>query len=138
MPFREVLRRDTTSGVIQFAPSDDVTVTLDALYIDFVEDKVFRGVEEAHAWGPPSMTILAVDNNIVTQGEFDGFHSVVRNDAEQKEAELTTIGANLEWDINDDWSMTFDLANSQTDKRVTNIESYSGTGRSGLANRGLC
>ena len=129
------LERDTISGVLQFAPSNDVTVTFDALYIDFVEDKVFRGLEEAHAWGPPSMTILNVDNNFVTQGEFDGFHSVVRNDAEEKAAELTTVGFNVEWDINEDWSMDFDVANSQSDKRITNIESYSGTGRSGLPGR---
>ena len=131
------LARDTISGVLQFAPNDDVTVTLDALYIDYVEDKVFRGVEESHAWGPPSMTVLAVDNNFVTQGTFDGFHSVVRNDAEEKVAELTTVGLNVEWDINEDWALAFDLANSQSDKRVTNIESYSGTGRSGLANRAM-
>ncbi len=129
------LNRETLSGVLQFAPNDDITVTLDALYIDFTEDKVFRGVEESHAWGPPSMTVLAVDNNFVTQGTFDGFHSVVRNDAEEKVAELTTVGLNVEYDINDDWSLGFDLASSQSDKRITNIESYSGTGRSGLAGR---
>lgn len=131
------LNRDTISGVLQFAPNDDITVTLDALYIDFVEDKVFRGVEEAHIWGPPSVTATSVDNNLVTSASFDGFHSVVRNDAEEKTAELTTVGFNVEWDINDDWSLIFDVANSQSDKRVSNIESYSGTGRSGLANRPL-
>jgi len=131
------LARDTISGVVQFAPNDDVTVTLDALYIDFVEDKVFRGVEEAHWWGPPSIGVLGLDNNFVTQGYFDGFHSVVRNDAEELAAELTTVGMNVEWDINEDWSLNFDLASSQSDKRTTNIESYSGTGRSGLASRPL-
>jgi iron complex outermembrane receptor protein len=129
------LNRDTISGVLQFAPSDDVTVTLDALYIDFVEDKVFRGVEEAHIWGPPSIGVNSVDNGLVTSGYFDGFHSVVRNDAEEKAAELTSVGFNVEWDVNDDLKMTFDVANSQSDKRVSNIESYSGTGRSGLAGR---
>jgi iron complex outermembrane receptor protein len=132
-----VLERDTITGVVQFAPNDDLTLTFDALYIDFVEDKVFRGVEEAHFWGPPSIGVTSVDNNFVTGGYFDGFHSVVRNDAEEKEAELTTFGFNVEWDINDDWRMTFDAATSETDKRVTNIESYSGTGRSGLAGRPL-
>ena len=132
-----VLERDTITGVIQYAPNNDLTLTFDALYIDFVEDKVFRGVEEAHFWGPPSIGVTSVDNNFVTGGYFDGFHSVVRNDAEEKAAELTTFGFNAEWDINDDWRMTFDAANSQTDKRVTNIESYSGTGRSGLAGRPL-
>ncbi|MDX1499284.1 MAG: TonB-dependent receptor [Woeseiaceae bacterium] len=131
------LERDTFSGVLQFAPNDDVTVTLDALYIDFVEDKAFRGVEEAHAWGPPSMTVLAVENNFVTQGAFDGFHSVVRNDLEEKVADLTTFGLNVEWNINEDWRLTFDAATSESEKRVTNIESYSGTGRSGVPGRPL-
>ena len=131
------LNRDTISGVLQFAPNDDVTVTFDALYIDFVEDKVFRGVEEAHAWGPPTLTVLGVDNNFVTSGSFEGFHSVVRNDAEEKAAELMTFGFNVEWQINDDWALNFDAATSESDKRVSNIESYSGTGRSGLAGRPL-
>ncbi len=132
-----MLERDTIAGVLQFAPNDDVTVTLDALYIDFTENKVFRGVEEAHAWGPPSLTVLDVDNGFVTQGSFEGFHSVVRNDAEEKVAELTTYGVNVAWDINDDWSLNFDVATSESDKRITNIESYSGTGRAGLAGRPL-
>ena len=132
-----MLERDTITGVLQFAPNDDVTVTLDALYIDFVEDKVFRGVEEAHAWGPPSLTVLDVDNGFVTQGSFEGFHSVVRNDAEEKVAELQTFGINIDWNINDDWRLVFDAATSESDKRITNIESYSGTGRAGLSNRPL-
>jgi iron complex outermembrane recepter protein len=130
-----VLERDTITGVFQYAPNDDVTFTLDALYIDFVEDKVFRGVEEAHFWGPPSIGVTGVENNFVTDGYFDGFHSVVRNDAEEKAAELTTFGFNVGWDLNEDWNLNFDAARSESDKRVTNIESYSGTGRSGLADR---
>ena len=47
-----VLERDTISGVIQFDPTEDLSVTFDALYIDFSEDKAFRGVEEGGAqWG---------------------------------------------------------------------------------------
>ncbi|MBU2678198.1 MAG: TonB-dependent receptor [Gammaproteobacteria bacterium] len=132
------LERDTFSGVLQFAPNEDVTVTLDALYIDFTEDKAFRGVEESHVWaGQPTTTVLAVDNNLVTQGTLDGFHSVVRNDLEEKVAELTTYGINVEWDINEDWTLEFDAATGESDKRTTNIESYSGVGRSGVASRPL-
>jgi iron complex outermembrane receptor protein len=131
------LERDTFSGVLQFAPNEDVTVTLDALYIDFTEDKAFRGVEEAHYWGPPSIGVTQVEDNFVTQGYFDGFHSVVRNDLEEKVAELTTYGINVEWDLNEDWQLTFDAATGESDKRVTNIESYSGLGRSGLDGRPL-
>ena len=126
------LERDTFSGVLQFAPNDDVTVTLDALYVDFQEDKAFRGVEEAHYWGPASIGVNEVNNNFVTEGYFDGFNSVVRNDLEVKDAELTTFGINVEWDINDDWRLEFDLASGDSEKTVTNVESYSGTGRSGV------
>ena len=126
------LERDTFAGVLQFAPNEDVTVTLDALYVDFKEDKAFRGVEEAHAWGPPSLTVYEVTDNLVTEGTFDGFHSVVRNDLEVKDAELTTFGINVEWDINEDWRLGFDLATGDSEKTITNIESYSGTGRSGV------
>ena len=129
------LERDTFTGVLQFAPNDDVTVTLDALYVDFQEEKAFRGVEEAHYWGPASIGVNRVENNFVTEGYFDGFHSVVRNDLEVKDAELTTFGINVEWDINEDWRLEFDMATGESEKTVTNIESYSGLGRSGVPGR---
>ena len=51
-----VLERDTVSAVLQFAPNDDLTVTLDALFIDYTEDKVFRGIEDGGPSGvePPT------------------------------------------------------------------------------------
>ena len=132
------LERDTVTAVLQFAPNDDVTVTLDALYIDYVEDKAFRGVEESHVWaGQPTTTVLAVEDGLVTQGTLDGFHSVVRNDLEEKVSELTTFGINVEWTLNDDWQLNFDAATSESDKRVSNIESYAGVGRSGVPGRQL-
>ena len=132
------LERDTISGVLQWAPSDDVTVTLDAIYIDFQEDKVFRGLEEGGAeWGTGDYTVTGVEDGFVTSGILDGgFRSVIRNDGERKEAKLKTYGLNIEWHINDDWSMDFDAAYSDVDKTITNIESYSGVGRAALASQG--
>jgi iron complex outermembrane receptor protein len=136
-----MLERDTFSGVLQFAPNDDVTVTLDALYIDFTENKALRGLEDAWLWGDDvqsgTMTALAAEDGLVTQGMMgtNGFYTVVRNDLDEKAADLTTVGLNVEWDINEDWTMEFDLARGESERRTTNIESYSGTGRSGLPNR---
>ena len=132
------LERDTISGVIQWAPSDNLTVTFDALYIDFQEDKAFRGLEEALAeWGGGDYTVTGVEPGFVTSANLDGgFASVVRNDAERKEAELTTFGLNLDWQINDAWSLEFDGAISDVDKTITNIESYSGVGRANLMSQG--
>ena len=132
------LERDTVAGVLQFAPNDDVTFTLDALYIDFREDKAFRGVEEGGAvWGTGDYTITGAENGFVTSGFYDGFLSVIRNDAERKDAELTSFGFNVDFQANENWGMKLDLARSESDKTVTNIESYSGVGRPGTGNQGL-
>ena len=133
-----MLERDTISGVLQYAPNDDLTVTLDALYIDFQDDKVFRGIEEGGPeWGGTQYTVTAVEDGLVTAGTMEpGFLSVIRNDGESKEAELTQFGLNVEYDINDDWSLDFDLAHGESEKKVTNIESYSGVGRAGLSTQG--
>ena len=132
------LKRDTVSGVLQWAPNDDVTVTLDAIYIDFKEDKVFRGLEEGGAeWGTGDYTVTGVDNGFVTSGNLDGgFNSVIRNDGERKEAKLKTFGLNVEWHLTDDWTMEFDGAYSDVKKTITNIESYSGVGRAALESQG--
>jgi iron complex outermembrane receptor protein len=132
------LERDTLSGVLQWAPSDDLTVTLDAVYIDFQEDKVFRGVEEAMAeWGGGNYTVTGAEPGFISSGHIDGgFHSVIRNDGESKTAELSTIGANVEWNLNDNWALNFDAARSDVEKTITNIESYSGVGRANLATQG--
>jgi len=132
------LQRDTISGVIQWAPSDDVTVTLDGVYIDFQEEKVFRGLEEALAeWGGGDYTVTGAESGLITSADLDGgFASVIRNDAELKEAELTTVGLNVAWNINDNWSMKFDGAVSNVEKTITNLESYSGVGRANLMSQG--
>jgi iron complex outermembrane receptor protein len=133
-----MLERDTISGVVQWAPSDDVTLTLDALYIDFKEDKVFRGLEEGMAeWGTGAYTVTGAETGFVSAAELDGgFRTVIRNDAERKEADLTTFGLNLEWNLDDNWGLVFDGAMSEVDKTITNIESYSGVGRANLMGQG--
>ncbi len=132
-----MMERDSIAGVVQWEPTESLSVTFDALYIDFLEDKVFRGLEEAGAeWGAAGYTINEVEDGLVTEGAWHGFHSVIRNDAERKEAELTTFGLNVEYDINDAWSLGLDLSTGDVDKRITNAESYSGVGRSGTDTQG--
>ena len=132
-----VLERDTIAGVIQYAPSDDLNITFDALYIDFSEEKAFRGVEEGGAqWGTGNYTVTGSDNGLVTSGYFDDFRSVVRNDGERTNGELLSGAINVEYDLTDDWGLTFDASYGDVEKTITNIESYSGVGRSGLTTQG--
>lgn len=131
-----MMKRDSIAAVVQYAPTDKLTFQLDALYIDFTEDKVFRGLEEGGAeWGTSEYTITGVEDGFVTSGYYDGYYSVIRNDAESKDAELTTFGLNVEYLISDDWSATIDLSTGDVDKTIQNIESYSGVGRAGQDGR---
>jgi len=131
------LERDTVTGVLQYAPNDDLTVTLDALYIDFSEDKAFRGIEDGGPeWGGTAYTVTGLEDGLVTSGYYDGFLSVVRNDGERKDADMTQFGLNIEYALNDDWSLEFDAAYGEVDKTISNIESYSGVGRAGLGTQG--
>ncbi len=132
------LKRDTIVGAVQFAPNDDLTITLDGLYIDFSDERVFRGLEEGLAeWGTGNYTITGVDNGLVTSADLNGgFKSVVRNDAERKDATLKEYGMNIEYQVGEQWIVRFDGAHSQVDKTITNAESYSGVGRPGLSTQG--
>ena len=132
------MERTSVAAVLEFAPSDDLIMQLDALYIDFDESDVRRGIEEAGPeWGGGNYTASTVEDGLVTSGFYDGFHSVVRNDARSQLSELTTVAFNLEYFINDSLTFEFDFSTGEVDKTITDIESYSGVGRAGIANRPL-
>lgn len=123
------LTRDTLMGVLQFRPNDRLDITLDALYIDFQDDKILRGIEIPAAWGQGSVEALNVDNGFVTEGIIHDQRVVVRNDFEKREAEMAAFGGNFGYILNEDWSVQGDVSYSQVDRQVWSLESYSGTGR---------
>ena len=123
-----LLQRDSVAVVIEYEPNDQLNVTFDALYIDFNEEDVSRGIREARS---NNFSITGVENGLVTSGYQDGFHSVIRNDSNQQLAELTTFGLNLDYQINNDWTATLDLSTSTVDKELIGLEAYAGTGRAG-------
>lgn len=133
-----MLERDTISGVFQYAPNDRLTMTLDALYIDFKDSQVFRGLEEGGpVWGVgDNFEVLAVEDGLVTEGQYQGFHTVIRNDGEVKEAELTTFGLNVEYLLTENWGLELDVATGESSRDIINIESYSGVGRANTDTQG--
>ena len=125
-----LLERDSYAAIIEYAPTEDLKIKIDALYIDFEESDVRRGLEEGGPiWGGANWTATEVVDGLVTDGYWDGFHSVIRNDARTQESDLTTIGVNFEYNLNDYWTLEFDYSTGQVDKDIVDIESYSGTGR---------
>jgi len=134
-----LLERDSIAAVVQWAPTDKLMIQLDALYIDFEENEVKRGLEEGGAeWGVgDNYQITGVDNGLVTSGNYDGFYSVVRNDGKKQKSDLSTLGLNVEYQISNDWTVELDLSTGKVEKKITDIESYSGVGRAGIDGRPL-
>lgn len=127
-----LLERDSVAAVIEYAPNDKLKFQLDALYIDFEENDVKRGLEEGGPeWGGVDYTITGVENGLVTSGYYEGFATVVRNDARKQESDLTSFGLNVEYQINDEWTVVGDFSTSEVEKDIIDVESYSGVGRVG-------
>ncbi len=127
------LERDSAMLVIEALPTDNLKVTFDTLYVDFVDEKRLRGIEIPFAWGQGSIIPASVEvdeaSGFITSAATEGQRVVVRNDYEERQAELLNIGFNAEYDINDDWSVEFDASRSEVEREIWSLESYSGTGR---------
>jgi iron complex outermembrane receptor protein len=68
--------RTSVAAVLEYAPSDKLKIQLDALYIDFEEKDVRRGIEEAGPeWGGGGYTATSIDNGLVTSGFYDSFRN---------------------------------------------------------------
>ncbi|WP_392343812.1 TonB-dependent receptor [Pseudoalteromonas prydzensis] len=127
------LERDSAMLVIEAAPTDRLNMTFDALYVDFSDEKILRGIEVPFAWGQgtidPSSAVVDAESGFITSAVTQGQRVVVRNDYEERNAELTQFGFNTKYDISDDWSVEFDASRSEVKRQIWSIESYSGTGR---------
>ena len=127
------LERDSAMLVVGAAPNDRLNMTFDALYVDFNDEKILRGIEVPFAWGQGTRDkdsfVIDEQSGFITSAITEGQRVVVRNDYEERKAELSQFGFNAKYDINDDWSIEFDASRSKVDRTIWSIESYSGTGR---------
>jgi iron complex outermembrane receptor protein len=123
------LDRDTFMAVLQFEPTDALRVTADALYIDFVDEKILRGIELPGSWAQAT-EVVTVQNGFVTEGVWNGVRGQIRNDFEKREAKLESYGINVEFDVSDQWTMAFDASQGDVDRNIWSLESYAGSGRS--------
>jgi iron complex outermembrane recepter protein len=130
------LKRFGVVGTVQWAPTDTVMLTVDGLYSDFQDDQILRGIELPLGFGGgfgvtgDAATATIVDG-FATAGRFSNVRGVVRNDPQERNAELYSFGFNAKYDGNDGWSAWFDFGYSSTDRNELIFESYSGTGFNG-------
>ncbi|WP_031570111.1 TonB-dependent receptor [Rheinheimera texasensis] len=127
-----VLDRDSALLVVEAAPNDKLKMTFDALYVDFSDEKILRGIEIPFAWGYNRGTsAVEVDpaTGFVTKGKVSNEYLVVRNDLENRDAKMNAFGFNADYNLNDDWTLNFDASHSSVEREIWSFESYAGTGR---------
>ena len=140
-----VLERDTFSGVLQFAPTDSFTVTVDYLDIDFTERGINRGLwtvlgnvqkTSAIEGTVAGSNVVRVSDGTITRAVAKPDLAVYRSEPLNLVGELETVGANFEFSPSDNLKIEFDYANSESSKSEQRAESYAGVGRVGLASQG--
>lgn len=130
------LKRLGLQATGQWRPVPELTFTLDGFYSDFDDEQIKRGIELPLAFGGGFGTRIddadipqfrANDNQIVS-GVFRNVQGVVRNDAQDRTAELISGGFNAQYESEGGLNAFFDFGYSRTDRQELIFESYSGTG----------
>ncbi len=123
------LNRTGLIGTIEYRPSDTYHTTLDLSYSDFNETQLIRGIEFPLFWSNAQLRsdLTAVDG-LVTQGTFDNVRGVMRNDRNERNAQLFSVGWNNRFQFNDSWGAETDLSYSHSDRSDDLVETYIGTG----------
>lgn len=98
------------------------------LDIDYSDSGVLRGFIEPFA----SENVTGTGANAT--GTQVRANPVLRTDPLQKDGDIQVLGLNIEYQLNDDWSVTLDAARSESSKRDLRGESYAGLARSGTLN----
>lgn len=127
-----MLKRDGFMGVLEFAPTDRFTSSLDAFYSEFKNHQIQRGIELPLVWGGVPLTNAKASDGMVTSGAFNGVKGVVRNDGNNRDATIKSLGWNNKLELGDAWTLSSDLSWSKVERTDQVVESYSGTGRSGV------
>lgn len=124
--------RITANGTVQFAPSEDVTLTVDALYTEFTIDSFDQ--QFSGFFSPPFIDPVVDANGTVTSFSRPGLDFLARNPglttgpsqndnvltSANREAETYLIGANLDWNISDRVTANFDVSTSKAERDGTN------------------
>lgn len=127
------LNRTGVMGVLEYRPSDNFYTVLDLYYSTFEETQWLRGIELPLFWSAAQLQPgYTIDDGLVTQGQYTGVKGVMRNDVNDRDADVWSIGWKTEFTMGDEWTGTTDLAYSKVDRTDTILETYSGTGPNGV------
>ncbi len=121
--------RTSIAGALQFEPSDNLSLTLDAFYTDTQDTGIFRGTETPIAsWSGASFDGATGDGPFADTATYSAVVPIARTDTEGNSAEIFAFGGNLAWGVTDKLTAVLDYGYSTLDRNDIDYESYAGTG----------
>ncbi len=117
-------------GVLEFAPNDRLRMVFDAYHSDFNELQTIQRMEFGTIWGGAALSNPgAVEDGRFQSGTFANVPFVViENYNNDRTAEITSLGWNTTFQLNDAWQFTGDLSYSKSEREDLRLESTAGTG----------
>ena len=116
-------------ATLEWAPSPELNTSLDVFYADYRERIPQRGIEFPlnPGWGAGTNIDSTSGGAFPDSVTFSNVQPVVRNDYDRKDTETFALGWNTKYE-NDAVILEVDASYSSSDRRLQQIESYSGFG----------
>ncbi|WP_448563339.1 TonB-dependent receptor [Thalassotalea ganghwensis] len=128
-----VLERDSVMAVVEYAPNDDLTVTVDSLYVDFSDKRYIGAIEfgfnqcdDEGKFPDCEYSINSVENGFVTSATYHNFPFYIKNNQEHRTADLLNLGLNLEYRVNNDLTIEFDASSSEVERDLYQHATFAG------------
>lgn len=118
--------RTNANLVLQYAPSDDLVITADALYSDFdVEsDTTSYGhwftAPNVEGFGSDAGATVDENGTVIDLYQEVGLATDMHAKKFDRLTESSAIGLNVDWDVNDNLNMKFDLSHSNAERAANN------------------
>ncbi len=112
--------RTNANLVLQFAPSDSLELTVDALYSDF--DIETDATSYGHWFTGPNVENAVTDANgtVIDMYQEEGLATDFHAKKFDRLTETTSLGFNVRWDVNDSLYMIFDANTSSAEREANN------------------
>jgi iron complex outermembrane recepter protein len=122
--------RTSIMGVVEYEPSDNVHMLLDAYHSDFDELQTIQRVEYGTVWAGATLTNPGpVVNSRVQSGTFPNVPFVViENYNNDRDAKVDSFGLNTKINFGDNWDLENDLSWSKVERKDLRLESTAGLG----------
>ena len=114
-------------GTLEWEPNPEWNTSLDVFFADYKENTALRGIEFPlnPGWGAGTTITANSGGSFPDSVTFANVQPVVRNDFDRKDTSTWAFGWNTKYE-NDDILVNVDLSYSSSDRRLQQVESYSG------------